>query len=196
MTTYGTIPTSATAGSTATSYPFGFISRAKERARSALVTRRPWRELTDLHALGLPASLGEAYLRIRANSARFLMNYAIIVLLVIFLGLIWHPVSLIVFVASMAAWLFLYFLRDEPLVVFGRTIGERAVLIGLSVVTLALLLLTKATANILISLAIGAVIVLAHAALRRTEDAFGEDDDGRCYTPVGSAPAAVLSSTV
>ena len=190
MTTYGTIPTSTPASSSDPS-PLDFISRAKERGYSALATRRPWRELAGhRHAYGLPPTLGEAYLRIRTNMAYFAMNYAIAVLLVVFLSLLWHPVSLIVFIASMAAWLFLYFLRDEPLVFFGRVIGDKIVLVVLSVVTLVLLLLTQATLNILVSLLVGIVLVAVHAALRRTDDLCLEEEaagPGGWYSVVGEA---------
>ncbi|WOL09065.1 PRA1 family protein F3-like [Canna indica] len=184
MTTYGTIPTSTGPSS---SSPLDYISRAKERGRTALATRRPWRELADVHAFGLPHGLGDAYTRIRTNSAYFAMNYAIIVLLLVFLSLLWHPISLIVFLVCLAVWLFLYFLRDEPLVVLGRTISDKTVLIVLSIATLVLLLLTKATSNVLISLLIGLVLVLIHAALRRTDDLVLEEEaegPGRWYAAV------------
>ncbi|XP_065035194.1 PRA1 family protein F3-like [Musa acuminata AAA Group] len=176
MTTYETLPIS-------TSSP-GFVS---------LTTWCPWRELADVRALGRPAGLGEAYIRIRTNAARFSMNYAIIVLLFVFLSLLWHPLSLIVFVASMAAWLFFYFLRGEPLVVLGWVIRDRVVLMGLAVVTLVPLLKTNATANILTSLSVGLLLVVVHAALRRTDYAIVEAE-GPCYAAVGSAPASVQSS--
>lgn len=65
---------------------------------------------------------------------------------------------------------FLYFVRDEPLVALGRTVNDRTVLIALSMVTLVLLLRTRATSDVLISLLAGLRMVLIHAALRRTED--------------------------
>ncbi|KAJ6802282.1 putative PRA1 family protein F3 [Iris pallida] len=182
-TTYGTIPTSSapSAGGGGSS-PLDFISRAKERGQSALATCRPWRELVHLGAFSLPPSLGEAYLRIRKNAAYYAMNYAIVVLLVVFLSLLWHAVSLMVFLATMCLWLFFYFLRDnDPLVLFGRVVGDGVVLGALSVVTLALLLFTGATLNILVSLLVGILVIVAHAALRRTDDHDEEEGAG----PIG-----------
>ncbi|KAG9455698.1 hypothetical protein H6P81_000206 [Aristolochia fimbriata] len=172
MTTYGTIPT-APPGTN-----LEFISHAKERAKSALATRRPWKEMVHLHAFGIPSSLREAVSRVRTNLAYFRMNYAMFVLLVVFLSLLWHPVSLIVFVVMMAAWLFLYFLRDQPLVIVGRTINDRVVLVVLAIVTLVALLLTKATTEILVSLLVAVVVVVAHAAVRKTDDLFLDPEGG------------------
>ncbi|MQL73979.1 hypothetical protein Taro_006332 [Colocasia esculenta] len=177
MTTYGTIPAASPSQGEGTGLEF--ISRAKERGREALGTRRPWKEMVHLHAFGVPHSLGDAYLRIRTNAAYFTMNYSIIVLFVLFVSLLWHPISLIVLIVMMAAWVFLYFLRDEPLVLFHRTISDRVVLIALSVVTIILLLLTNATLNIIVSVLIGLAVVLIHAAFRRTEDLFLDEEAGR-----------------
>ncbi|XP_068653234.1 PRA1 family protein F2-like [Aristolochia californica] len=180
MTTYGTIPT-ARPGSN-----LEFISHAKDRARSALATRRPWKDMVRLHAFGIPSSVGEAVSRVRTNLAYFRMNYAIFVLFVIFLSLFWHPISLIVFVIMMAAWLFLYFLRDEPLVIMNRTINDRVVLVVLAIVTLVALLLTRATTEILVSLLVAVMIVLAHAAVWKTDDLFldQEGSPGGMYSVI------------
>lgn len=167
MTTYGTIPTSSSASPSSN---LDYISRAKERIKAGLGSRHPWRVMFDFHSLKLPSNFQEAFVRIKTNVSFFRMNYAIIVLLILFLSLLWHPISLIVFIIMMAAWLFLYFLRDEPLVVFGRMIDDRVVLIVLSVLTLVFLFLTDATVNILVALLIGVVLVAVHAAFRRTDD--------------------------
>jgi PRA1 family protein 1 len=82
----------------------------------------------------------------------------------------------------MIAWVFFYFLRDEPLVLFGRTIGETVVLTILSIVTLVLLLLTHATVNILVSLAVGIVVVLLHASVRKDEEGYADLEN---YAAVG-----------
>lgn len=132
----------------------------------------------SLASINLSHGVSDAISRIKTNVAYFRMNYVIIMLFILFLSLLWHPISLIVFVVMMAAWLFLYFLRDEPLVIFNRTIGDRAVAVGLFVVTIVLLLLTGATWNILSSVLIGVVVVVVHAALRNVDDLSSDVEAG------------------
>ncbi|CAA2968662.1 PRA1 family F2-like [Olea europaea subsp. europaea] len=174
MTSYGTIPTSSSPSGNPVN--FEYISRAKERIKDGLATRRPWLEMFNLHCFNLP-SASSAFSRIKTNLAFFRMNYAMIVLLILFLSLLWHPISLIVFIVMMAIWLFLYFLRDEPLVIFGRLITDRVVLIVLSLVTIVVLLFTHATINILVALLVGVVLVLIHAAVRKTDDLYVDEED-------------------
>ncbi|KAL4560034.1 hypothetical protein LXL04_032182 [Taraxacum kok-saghyz] len=170
MTSYGTIP--ASDGGTKVE----FLSRAKERIQTGLGISRPWKEMFDIHSINIPHGFADAISRIKTNFGYFRMNYAMIVLVVLFLSLLWHPISLIVFIVSMAAWLFLYFLRDEPLMIFHYTIDDRVILGVLSVVTIGLLLLTGATMNILVSVLIGLAFVVVHAALRKTEDLCLDED--------------------
>ncbi|KAK7325124.1 hypothetical protein VNO77_29218 [Canavalia gladiata] len=184
MTTYGTIPTSSSPSTN-----LEFLSRAKHRIKEGLGTRRPWKLMFNFRSFGLPGGVSDAFSRIRTNIAFFQMNYAIVVLLVLFLSLLWHPISLIVFVVLMAAWLFLYFLRDEPLVIFGRLISDRIVLVIMAVLTVVLLLLTGATVNILVALLVGVVLVVVHAAFRRTDDLFFDEEEATRLTPPG-APAS------
>ncbi|KAL6144577.1 hypothetical protein ACLB2K_055268 [Fragaria x ananassa] len=187
MTTYGTIPTSSSpSGSTSASGEY--IARAKDRIKAGLGARRPWKLMFDFRSLNFAHGFGDALTRLRYNAAYFRMNYAIIVLLILFLSLLWHPISLIVLIVMLAAWLFLYFLRDEPLVLFGRTVDDRIVLIVLSVVTIVLLFLTSATMNILVALLISVVVVAVHATLRKTEDLHvGEENAGLMTGPAGSS---------
>jgi hypothetical protein len=79
-------------------------------------------------------------------------------------------------------------LVGEPLVLFGCIVADGYVLAGLAVVTLVLLLLTDATANILSSLLIGLVLVVLHAALHKAEDN-ADDEVGRWYAPVPQQPS-------
>ncbi|CAO2840170.1 unnamed protein product [Amaranthus hypochondriacus] len=154
-----------------------FISRAKHRFYGTLSARRPWRQIFDYHSISCPHNLSDAISRLKSNLLYFRMNFAMFILIVLFLSLLWHPISLIVFIAMMVAWLFLYFLRDEPLVLFGRSIDDRIVLTVLSVLTIGLLLLTGATGNILISLAVGAAIVVIYSVFRRSDDLFLDEEE-------------------
>ncbi|XP_077210112.1 PRA1 family protein F3-like [Tasmannia lanceolata] len=185
-TTYGAIPTAQPG----TKSSLDFISTAKSKATSALSTCRPWKEMIHLHALSIPPSFPESIQRLRSNSAYFRMNYAIIVLLIVFISLLWHPISLIVFIIMIAAWLFLYFLRDDPIVIFHRTIDDRIVLAVLSVVTIVALLLTRATLNIIISVLVGLVLVFLHAVFRKTEDLFSDEEARGAYSVVGDQPSS------
>ncbi|WVY99709.1 hypothetical protein V8G54_025779 [Vigna mungo] len=191
MTNYGTIPTSSSPSTN-----LDFISRAKQRVKEGLATRRPWKIMFNFRSFSLPAGFSDAVRRVRENVGYFQMNYAIVVLIVLFLSLLWHPISLIVFVVLVAAWLFLYFLRDEPLVVLGRMISDRVVLVVMAVLTIALLLLTGAVSNILVALLIGVVLVVAHAAFRRTDDLFYDEEEATARfvpPPPHPHPGAPLS---
>ncbi|KAM1410931.1 hypothetical protein ACFXTO_023862 [Malus domestica] len=99
----------------------------------------------NFRSFNFPSSFSDAFGRVRSSVAYFRMNYAIVVLLILFLSLLWHPIFLIVF------------LRDEPLVLFKKkkTVDDRVVLIMLAIVTIVLLFLTHATVNILVALLIG-----------------------------------------
>ncbi|OWM87114.1 PRA1 family protein F3-like [Punica granatum] len=189
MTTYGTIPASSQPSD------FQYISRAKERIKAGLGARRPWRQMADVRAIRLPSSFSDAVSRCRTNIGYFRMNYAIIMLLILFLSLLWHPISLIVFIVMMAAWLFLYFLRDEPLVIFHRTIDDRVVLIILSILTIVFLFLTNATWNIIAALLIGAAVVLLHSVFRKTDDLTMDEEAAGLMSGVGVPIGAASSSS-
>lgn len=186
MANYGTIPTSSSPA-----VNLEYISRAKERIKAGLATRRPWREVFDIHSFSLPRSFREAVARVKTNFAYFSMNYAIIALLIVFVSLIGHVISLIVFLVMLAVWVVLYFLRDEPLVIFGRLITDTVVLIVLAVLTLLVLLFTGATTEILSSLLVAVVVLLIHAALRRTDNLCGDEESaGGLLRSAGPSPSS------
>ncbi|KAE8684319.1 PRA1 family protein F2 [Hibiscus syriacus] len=182
MTTYGTIPTSSLPSAN-----LKYLSRAKDRIQEGLGARRPWKLMFNTHSINLPRTLSEAISRFKTNVCYFRMNYTMIVLIILFISLQWHPISLVVLVIMMALWLFLYFLRDEPLVVFNRTIDDCVILIALGLSTFVLLLLIDVTGNILVSVSIGAVVVLLHTSLRKTDDLYDEENAGLISGPSSSS---------
>ncbi|XVF28706.1 hypothetical protein REPUB_Repub15cG0053100 [Reevesia pubescens] len=153
------------------------ISTLKETAQSLTAIRRPWRDFLDITAVDFPSSFSDATTRIAQNLTHFRLNYTIILLLILFLSIIYHPLSLLTFLVVLLAWFFLYFARDreEPVVIFGFTIDDRLVIAALLGLTVAGLVLTGVWVNVLVAAAIGGSLVILHAALRSTDDLVMDD---------------------
>ncbi|CAF1926461.1 hypothetical protein Bca4012_070861 [Brassica carinata] len=176
MTTiYGTNPTAANDLAPKLEY----ITRTNNHhhVRPGLATRRSWKQMLDLGSFHFPRKIASVITRIKTNIVYFQTNYTIAVLFSVFLSLIWKPFALLILLALIGAWLFLYFLRDEPLIVFDREIDHRVVLIVMSVLTLSVLFLTDAKLNIAVAVVAGVVVILLHAAVRKTEEIYQNEDE-------------------
>ncbi|KAI4301158.1 hypothetical protein L6164_034465 [Bauhinia variegata] len=154
-----------------------FISRVKASTQTIMAKRRPWEEVFALYSFHRPYTVGEATVRIKRNFNHFRVNYAMIVLVIVFLSLLWYPISMIVFLAVFVAWFFLYFFRDEPVVVFNRVIDDRTMLVFLGVLTIVALVLTGVWLNVLVSILIGFALVGLHATFRSADDLYVDEQE-------------------
>lgn len=156
-----------------------FLSRLSASIRNGLSQRRPWSELVDRTAMSRPDSLAEAYSRIRKNLSYFKVNYVTLLVLVLAFSLLSHPLSLLVLLCLLAAWIFLYLFRpsDQPLIIFGRTFSDRETLGMLVLLTIVVVFLTTVGSLLISASMIGAAIVCAHGAFRVPEDLFLDEQD-------------------
>lgn len=194
---YSSLPSPSSSNSTG---PYFISSRANATpAHSVFVTRRPWEEVFALYSFTRPYTFGEATFRVRRNLNHFRVNYVMIILFVLFLSLLWHPVSIIVFLVALVAWFFLYFFREEPVVVFGRAFDDRVVAAALAAATVVALGFTGVWVNVFVSVLVGVVLVVLHAASRSTEDLYVEEHeayDGGLISVVGGTPTKRTGYTV
>ncbi|KAM1736645.1 hypothetical protein ACFX11_015084 [Malus domestica] len=77
-----------------------------------------------------PLSSAPAATRLAHNLTHSRSNYALIALIVLFLSLFYHPLSIIIFLIVFVAWLVLYFSRDQPLEVFGFAVPDQVVMVS------------------------------------------------------------------
>ncbi|KAJ9154216.1 hypothetical protein P3X46_027575 [Hevea brasiliensis] len=158
-----------------------FFSRFKKTSQSLKASLHPWSLFLDLTSLNLPSSIPDSTTRITQNFTHFRTNYSIIVLLVLFFSLLYHPLSLIAFFFTLVAWVFLYFSREEPLSVFGYQVNDLLVLVALFAVTLLVLVWSGVWLNVVVSVGIGVVLVFLHALLRSTNDLVADDMETSSY---------------
>ncbi|XP_074571476.1 PRA1 family protein B2-like [Curcuma longa] len=157
-----------------------FLSRISDTARRSLTHRRPWWELLDRSAFARPDSLSDATSRLRKNLGYFRVNYLALLAAALAISLLSHPFSLLLLLALLAAWAFLYLFRPAdaaPLVLFRRNFSDREILGGLVLLTLLVVFLTSIGSLIVSALMVGAAVVCVHGAFRVPEDLFLDDQD-------------------
>lgn len=175
------------------------LTRLSTYARHALSNRRPWTELMDRTAFSRPFSISHASSRVRKNLAYFRVNYLIVLATMLAYFLLSHPFSILTLIALTAAWLFLYVLRpsDQPLVISGRTYSDAQVILGLSLASLIMILVSNVISLLLTAVMAGVGIVCGHGAFRDPEDLFLDDQEASSFLSIisGTASSGVTTSS-
>ncbi|KAJ0804696.1 putative prenylated rab acceptor P [Helianthus annuus] len=92
---YDTIPTTTYLPSQSSAKTV--IARARYHTEKFIARCRPWREFFDYTSITRPLSNEDINRRIKQNLNYFQVNYAMEILLILFLSLIYKPISMITF---------------------------------------------------------------------------------------------------
>lgn len=172
-------------------------SRFKDTLFSIFKERKPWGELFDRTSFGRPANFAEATGRLRKNAAYFRVNYLMFVGLVTAVCFCLHPASLIVVAFLSMAWVYLFVVRQAPIVIGGRTFSEREKFVGISVVSLIITFFLTSVGTILfLALGISVAGIALHGSCRVPDDLFTDEAEsqqgllGFLTAPTSAANAA------
>lgn len=151
-------------------------SRLREYTLSTLEQRKPWTELLDRTSFAKPGSLQEAAGRFRTNFNYFRINYLIVVGLCVAGSFLMHPSSLFVLAFLAGSWVYMFAIRQGPLVINGREFSDREKLVLMSVASLLLVFVFSSVGNLLLStVTFAGALVAVHGATRVPDDLFLED---------------------
>jgi len=155
------------------------MSRVTECARHVLSQRREWTELADRSAYAKPENFAEATGRLRKNINYFKVNYVLFMMAVMVLCLLTHPASMFMLVGLGAAWVYMFVVKTEPLVISGRTFSDREKLIGMSALSLIIIFFLSSIGTVIfMGLGLGCAGVAAHGAMRVPDDLFLDENAG------------------
>ncbi|XP_024369196.1 PRA1 family protein B4 [Physcomitrium patens] len=168
---------SAVGGTSSQATIWVLAGKAQDAFNLALAQKRPWAELVDRTQLAKPESFSEAITRTRKNWYYFRINYSLVLAGVVALSLIFNPGALFFLLALFAAWVYLYLIRSEPIVIYGRTFSEREVLLGMSLFTIIMIFMTSVGSILITALLIGGAICSAHGAYRVPDDLFLDEQE-------------------
>jgi hypothetical protein len=154
------------------------LGRVSDTVKAALAQQRPWTEVADRNAFAKPESLTEASTRIRKNIGYFRVNYAVFMVSVVGLCMLWNPSSLIVAGLLALVWAYLFLVRSEPLVISGRTLSEKEKFLGLSILTLLIVFVFTSVGSVLISgIGLGIFLIAVHGAFKTPDDLFLDEPE-------------------
>ncbi|KAL2483792.1 PRA1 family protein G2 [Forsythia ovata] len=177
----GTVAPATDSASTYTTIPISgsdVISRSIQNLSAFLSRRRPWPEfLATSSAIDVPSSMSDAGLRLRRNANYFSVNYAIIISACAAVSLIGAPIELIIIGSVYFMWLILHFFREDPLLIWGRHVSDRAIVVSLVLVSIAAIWFTGALNNLWIGIGIGLLVGAIHGVLRNPEGIFLDEND-------------------
>ncbi|KAL3130954.1 hypothetical protein ABBQ38_000277 [Trebouxia sp. C0009 RCD-2024] len=155
-------------------------SNLKNFASNVLKERKPWTEMVDRSSFARPTNLADATGRLRKNALYFKVNYLVVILTITAVTMALYPTSLIVLGCLALAWLYLFVVRQSPLVIGGRTFNNNEKFIGMAVISgIIIFFLTSVGTVLFTALGISCAAIGVHGALRQPDDLFTDEAESQ-----------------
>eukprot|EP00301_Raphidiophrys_heterophryoidea_P012159 c18518_g1_i1.p1 GENE.c18518_g1_i1~~c18518_g1_i1.p1 ORF type:complete len:216 (-),score=56.67 c18518_g1_i1:65-712(-) len=127
---------------------------------------RPWTEFSSMSKFHKPKSSQEIISNARRNTIYFAANYVCIMCMLLVYSILTSPLLLLGLLACGGTWLYMTLVRKQPLVLGGKNVSEKHVVLGLCAFSVVVFLVTSGVEIVCWSLGFGAVLSLLHAGLR------------------------------
>lgn len=152
------------------------VGRLKEASSTIFKQQKPWSELLDRSAMSKPESFGEATSRIRKNASYFRVNYLLTILATTIVSFVMHPTSLLILGVLLAAWLYVLFIRQQPILIAGRELSHKEKLIGMGAISFVTIFFLTSVGTVFFSaLTFSCAAIALHGAFREPDNLFVDD---------------------
>lgn len=154
------------------------FTRLKDVGSSMFSERKPWAELADRTSFGKPGSITEATSRLKKNALYFRINYLIIMMGVTALCMVLNPSSLVVLAMLGLLWLYLFVVRQAPLVLGGRTFSNQEKFVAMGVISVVVIFFLTSVGTLLFTaIGISVALISLHGAFRVPDDLFLDESE-------------------
>jgi len=154
------------------------FSRLRDVGANIVAERKAWTEMVDRSSFGKPASFADATSRLRKNTVYFRVNYLIIILIVTAVCMALNPSALAVLGLLGVLWLYLFVVRQAPLVLGGRTFSNQEKFIAMVVISVVVVFFLTSVGTLLFTaIGISAALIGLHGALRVPDDLFLDESE-------------------
>lgn len=154
-----------------------FLINIKERAKHIAAQQKPWSELLDYQSYKVPKTAAEAMDKTTKNVLYFRVNYFLTILGTLAASMLFSPSSVVALLGVVAAWIYVFIVRTEPIVLGGRELSEREKVILLGCLTFVFVFyITKTGVVLMTGIALGVCAVLLHAAAKTPDELFLYDE--------------------
>eukprot|EP00298_Acanthocystis_sp_HF-20_P007664 c17203_g1_i1.p1 GENE.c17203_g1_i1~~c17203_g1_i1.p1 ORF type:complete len:267 (-),score=65.61 c17203_g1_i1:32-793(-) len=149
--------------------------------QSMALEARPWSQFLNVTKFRKPSENYSVILKETGYNLKYwLYNYAVLSLAIFIYSLLTSPLLILCFLFSGGLWVWLVFVRKQPIVLMGRTLSQTQLLYLLGSFSMLVFLLTSGYKTLMWSLIFSSILSVTHAVFRAPEYSTisGKDQDG------------------